>query len=105
MKDRIDKKEVMMEYCPTYIMVAGFFTKALQGKSFRLMRDVIMGIISMKELFDLATKLKERVGKRVVKLMSSVTHKRLLRVNKSPGHLPTYADIVKRGQPGISSKT
>ena len=30
-KDRIDKKEMMVEYCPTYHMLADYFTKMLQG--------------------------------------------------------------------------
>ena len=42
-KDRIDKKEVRVEYCPTEIMLADFFTKALQGRLFLLFRSVIMG--------------------------------------------------------------
>ena len=42
-KDRIDKKEVRVEYCPTEIMLADYFTKALQGRLFLLFRSVIMG--------------------------------------------------------------
>lgn len=42
-KDRIDKKEIRVEYCPTRIMLADFFTKPLQGSIFKLFRDVIMG--------------------------------------------------------------
>ena len=42
-KDRIDKKEVRVEYCPTGIMLADYFTKPLQGRAFKLFRDVIMG--------------------------------------------------------------
>lgn len=32
-KDRIDKKEIVVEYCPTSIMMADFYTKPLQGSS------------------------------------------------------------------------
>ena len=28
-KDKIDKKELVVEYCPTYLMVADFFSKPL----------------------------------------------------------------------------
>ena len=42
-KDRIDKKEVRVEYCPTSIMLADFFTKPLQGRLFQKFRNVIMG--------------------------------------------------------------
>ena len=30
-KDRVDKKQVTIEYCPTRLMLADYFTKALQG--------------------------------------------------------------------------
>ena len=33
-KDRIESKEVRIEYCPTGEMLADFFTKPLQGKQF-----------------------------------------------------------------------
>ena len=43
MKDRIDNKEVRVEYLPTHIMLADYFTKPLQGSQFRLLREFIMG--------------------------------------------------------------
>ena len=42
-KDRIDKKEIRIEYCPTELMLADFFTKPLQRSLFRKFRNVIMG--------------------------------------------------------------
>ena len=42
-KDRINKNEIKVEYCPTEKMLAGFFTKPLQGELLRRFRDVIMG--------------------------------------------------------------
>ena len=42
-KDRIDKKEIKVEYCPSPIMLADYFTKPLQGALFNKFRDVIMG--------------------------------------------------------------
>ena len=45
-KDRIDKNEVQVEWCPTKIMVADFMTKPLQGALFKKFRDQIMGIVS-----------------------------------------------------------
>ena len=62
-KNRIDDKEVQIEYCPTYIMLADYYTKALQGKLFTQLRDAIMGKISVFDLAETNTKLKERVGK------------------------------------------
>ena len=40
--DRIDKGEMRVEYCPTSLMLAGFFTKPFMGELFRKLRDVIM---------------------------------------------------------------
>ena len=42
-KDRIQKKELRVEYCPSHLMLADYFTKPLQGKLFTTMRNVIMG--------------------------------------------------------------
>jgi hypothetical protein len=44
MKDRIEKDEVSVIYCPTAEMIADFFTKPLQGEIFIQFRDMILGI-------------------------------------------------------------
>ena len=41
-KDRVDKKEIKIEYCPTSIMLGDFFTKPLQGQLFQKFRNVLM---------------------------------------------------------------
>ncbi len=41
--DRVNSKEIRIEYCPTGIMIADYFTKPLQGMIFRKLRDMIMG--------------------------------------------------------------
>ena len=51
-KDRVDKGEVKVEYCPTELMLADFYTKPLQGRLFKKFRDVLMEyepISSLKE--------------------------------------------------------
>ena len=62
-KDRVKNKEVIIKYCPTEVILADFYTKALQGSLFNLFRDVIMGY---KDISDLMTPVdllfKERVG-------------------------------------------
>jgi hypothetical protein len=40
--DRVKSKEIRIEYCPSGITVADYFTKALQGAIFRKLRDMIM---------------------------------------------------------------
>jgi hypothetical protein len=42
-KDRVDKKEVRVEYCPSLSMLADFFTKPLQGQMFIKFKEVLMG--------------------------------------------------------------
>ena len=49
-KDRVDKEECSIEYCPTKHMLADFFTKPLQGNLFRVMRDVILGRVHFSKL-------------------------------------------------------
>ena len=61
-KDRVDKKQVMIEYCPTRLMLADYFTKALQGSQFRKFRNIIMVYTHIDEIFlDEKHPLKERV--------------------------------------------
>ena len=43
LKDVLQREGIDLEYCPTAQMLVDFFTKPLQGKLFKLMRDVIMG--------------------------------------------------------------
>jgi hypothetical protein len=40
--DRVENRELSIEYCPTGEMIADFFTKPLQGTPFRTFRDWIM---------------------------------------------------------------
>ena len=61
-KDRIDKKEIRVEYCPTSIMLADFFTKPLQGALFQKFRDVLMGYRPITILEQKSLEIKERVG-------------------------------------------
>ena len=42
--DRVNMKEIEIEWCPTKEMVADFMTKPLQGSHFRRLRDLIMGM-------------------------------------------------------------
>ena len=42
-KDRVDKGEIVVEYCPTYQMLADYFTKSLQGRMFNIYREILMG--------------------------------------------------------------
>ena len=59
-KDMVDKGLVKIQYCPTELMLADFFTKPLQGNLFNIMSSYVMGKIS---LHDLIEQIKERVGR------------------------------------------
>jgi hypothetical protein len=48
--DRIAKKEVAVQYCPTKQMVADYFTKPLQGALFYKFRDQILGLAPMESI-------------------------------------------------------
>ena len=41
-KDRIEKKELFVNYCPTEDMIADYFTKPLQGALFQKFRKMIL---------------------------------------------------------------
>ncbi len=43
-KDRVEKGEVAIVFCPTNEMVADLFTKPLQGQAFRKFRAMIMNV-------------------------------------------------------------
>ncbi len=53
--DRIAKGEVRVEWSPTKQMIADFMTKPLQGSAFRNFRNLIMGLLLMKEAANVLT--------------------------------------------------
>ena len=68
-KDRIDKGEVSVDYCPTYLMLADYFTKPLQGRMFKLFRNIIMGYLPILSIVE-RIPIKERVDIRKVRRKS-----------------------------------
>ena len=54
--DRISKGEVRVEWCPTKDMVADFMTKPLQGSMFKKFRDLIIGVLPMREATKVLTR-------------------------------------------------
>ena len=60
-----------MSYCPTYLIIANYFTKPLQGRLFHLFRDIIMGYAPLSDLVELIPD-KERVGNRNMSKNTSV---------------------------------
>ena len=93
-KDRVDKKEFTIEYCPTKSMLADYFTKPLQGQLFRDMRSIIMGWEPLEKLEAYGMKYlepypsKERVGKHISEQVPNPT---------STGERVSYADVTRKG--------
>lgn len=52
-KDKIEKGEVDLKYCPTEKMLGDYYTKALQGAAFKRFWDVIMGHKQINSLHDI----------------------------------------------------
>ena len=66
MKDKLNREEIEVVYCPTKKIVADFFTKPLQGSQFRFLRRIVLGMDPMSSLdlfLPAAPSLKERIGK------------------------------------------
>jgi len=49
-KDRVNKGQVKIEYCPTELMLSDFFTKPLRGSLFKKFRDIVMGYTTISSL-------------------------------------------------------
>ena len=114
-KDRIDKGEVQVQYCPTYQMLADYFTKPLQGRMFHAYRNVLMGwkhISTLQSLTSLSMKERVEISGQNVKRNSqeiqstNVNHVINKNVSKAPltskdpllhntTHV-TWADVVQK---------
>ena len=87
LKDRVNKKEVEIQYYLTHLRLADYFTKPLQGKLFRRFREVIMGYKYINDLLlDTLFPLKERVENRDGIMFENVGVKKNLNIEV------TYAD-------------
>ena len=64
-KDRVENKEIKIQYCPTGLMLADYYTKPLMGTKFQEFRSYVMGWKNMNELvceINDSDRIKERVG-------------------------------------------
>jgi hypothetical protein len=88
--DRVQSKEVSIEYCPTGEMIADFFTKPLQGSLFRKFRAFIMnldpGTYGCQDQRSVLNKTKATKN-----------------VSLAPARRPgvTWSQVVKQGRPRI----
>ena len=63
-KDKVDQKEVRVEYTPTHLMLADYFTKPLMGTLFMKLHEYIMGWKPIDDLIQSVEpiRIKEDVG-------------------------------------------
>ena len=61
-KDRVDKKEISIKYCPTTKILADFFTTSLQGNLFRFFRDILMEYVYIEEIVKDDIEMSGRLG-------------------------------------------
>ena len=97
-----------MKYCMTHLMIADYFTKPLQGKMFKLFRDVIMGYAHVDSILNSdIPQIKERVGKYLdldenvrrnlpEEVIREKSDKVRMTDKKDEDHKLTYADVVKK---------
>jgi hypothetical protein len=86
--DRIARKEIAVQYCPTKEMVADYFTKPLQGELFYKFRDQIMGLVPMGTITGDHRSVLDKKPK--AKVSFAARHN-----NAQPTSRSTYADVVK----------
>ncbi len=94
--DRIARKEVGIQYCPTKEMVADFFTKPLQGELFYKFRDQIMGVVPMHTIGDHRSVLDHKVTNSVASKKAAQSMRA-----RSKGKSQSWADVVKTKTPSI----
>ena len=96
MKDRIEKGEFKVKYCPTELMIADFFSKPLQGSLFKRFSAVNMGEV------DLATSLKSKPPPPKERVGGSIDAR-----STDGGDViihPTYAEVTKRSSTKTKKK-
>ena len=95
-KDRVDKGEVSIKYCPTEYMLDDYFTKTLQGKVFCVFRRVIMGYKTISWIKQMLLLKKERVEK-ANKILVNRNINEKNKKDRKRVKIYTYADIFKCG--------
>ena len=86
-KDRVDKGELNIIYCPTMEMLADFYTKPLQGQLYNKFRKVLMGwadIDTLKHNKVIDNTIEERVENVTMETSTPNNGKR------------TYADVLRQ---------
>ena len=64
-KNQIDNKIIRVEYMPTHLMLADYFTKPMQGEKFRELRSFVMGWRPLRQLLNQKDKPATQTVKKV----------------------------------------
>lgn len=99
-KDRVDKGELEIEYCPTLEMLADYYTKPLQGGLFQKFWKVIMGRepITFLKSNDEVIEIQERVENDNISIKNIISSTATIKENekeKEENKAITWADVVK----------
>ena len=89
-KDILKRENIDVKHCPTERMIADFFTKPLQGKLSRYLRDILMGIAPFP--------MEERVGLFLNKLKKSIVEEcnpTSVKLQPTKNRKTSWAEIVK----------
>jgi hypothetical protein len=99
--DKIARKEVGIQYCPTKEMVADYFTKPLQGELFYKFRDQIMGVVPMNTIEDHRSVLDPKVTDKKVSIGITPNQTAQTPRAQSKGKSQSWADVVQSKPPSI----
>jgi hypothetical protein len=111
--DRIARKEVAIQYCPTKEMVADYFTKPLQGILFYKFRDQIMGVVPMDTIIgdhrsvlgDISNvPITSEKRKKVSPKVNATAQLKRAKVASRPTSHQSWADVVKSKPSGGSTQ-
>ncbi len=81
--DRVNMKEISIDWCPAKKMVADYMSKPLQGSLFRELRDNIMGRVRcIRPKSDVVSLGRKKASKNLIK-KSKVNGKRCITVTGS----------------------
>ncbi len=100
--DRIARKEVAIQYCPTKEMVADYFTKPLQGALFYKFRDQIMGVVPMDTISGDHRSVLDVDPDNSTSLEKINARPKRARINSKATAAQSWVDVVK-SKPSIGS--
>ena len=96
--DQIKNGNIKIVHCPTKQMIADFFTKPLQGASFHLFRNVIIGWAHISIVYSAYVVTKERVGNNKNEANGNKVNKteeNLVTTMQAVSKKKSYAEAVK----------